>query len=625
VQTNLRETDANLDAAHLVGQLADMRANVLLLGMGGITAYYPSRVEFHSVSPYLPAGRDMFGDVLQAAHAKNIRVVGRFDFSKTQQAAFNAHPEWFFRKANGDPVIYNGLYSTCINGPYYREQALKILGEALDKYAVDGLFFNAFGNQSHDYSGNDVGLCHCAVCRRKYAQMFHKEIPDKPDDDYRKFMFLSSREVAAAFGDLIHQKRPQAGYFNYVQESTDGIMSESNTAVARPLPLWPYSASDNVNRALNSEPGKMPVNLCMQFVDYWWRFATVSRDEIALRLWENVANGGALAFEVNGTLDQQDRQAVEAAKPVFRWLAQNEQYYSRERNAARVLLLTGPSSTGQTYSQQSYRGLFRLLSEEHIPFAVSNNMRWLGNRDFDLVIAADWAPPELRGYAENGGRVLIVSPREPQFPVVEVVHKWTDRKGYFRIRDHSLFPSLRDTDVLMLNGPYTELPDDPASPLTLIPPSMIGPPEKVHVDWKDTQQPGLVVRPAGKGTVAWIPWDLGALYYRESLPAHAGLFRDVVDRLNPARQLRTNAHPLVEMTWMQQGDRKLLHLINLSGHSQTGYFPSIPMTGIHIEIAGRFKQATSVRTAGNLPVHVEGGYSSFTLPRLTDYELIVLN
>ena len=625
MQTNLRETDANLDAAHLVGQLAEMRANVLLMGMGGITAYYPSQIEFHSASPYLPAGRDMFGDVLQAAHAKGIRVVGRFDFSKTSQAAFAAHPEWFFRKANGDPVIYNGLYSTCINAAYYREQALKILSEALDKYPVDGLFFNMFGNQSRDYSGNDVGLCHCAVCRRKYAQMFHKEIPDAPDDDYRKFMFIASREVAASFGDLIHQKRPRAGYFNYVQESTDGIMSESNTAVERPLPLWPYSASDNVNRALNSEPGKMPVNLCMQFVDYWWRFATVSRDEIALRLWENVANGGALAFEVNGTLDQQDRQAVEAAKPVFRWLAQNEQYYSGERSAARVLLLTGPSSTGQTYSQRSYRGLFRLLTEEHIPFAVSSNMRWLGKRDFDLVIAADWAPPELRAYAENGGRVLVVSPREPQFPVAEVVHKWPDRKGYFRIRDHSLFPSLRDTDVLMLNGPYTELSEDPASPLTLIPPSMIGPPEKVHVDWKDTQQPGLVVRPAGKGTIAWIPWDLGALYYRESLPAHAGLFRDVVDRLNPARQLRTNAHPLVEMTWMQQGDRKLLHLINLSGHSQTGYFAPIPMTGIHIQIAGRFKHAASVRTRGDLPVQVEGVYSSFTLPRLTDYELIVLN
>ena len=112
MQTNLRETDANLDAVHLVGQLADMRANVLLLGMGGITAYYPSQVEFHTVSPYLPRGHDMFGEVLQAAHAKGIRVVGRFDFSKTSKAAFDAHPEWFFRKANGDPVIYNDLYST---------------------------------------------------------------------------------------------------------------------------------------------------------------------------------------------------------------------------------------------------------------------------------------------------------------------------------------------------------------------------------------------------------------------------------------------------------------------------------------------------------------------------------
>ena len=78
------------------------------------------------------------------------------------------------------------------------------------------------------------------VPRRRY----HKSIPETPDDDYRKFMFTSSREVAAAIGDLIRKKRPQAGYFNYIQEYTDGIMSESNTGVARPLPLWPYSASD---------------------------------------------------------------------------------------------------------------------------------------------------------------------------------------------------------------------------------------------------------------------------------------------------------------------------------------------------------------------------------------------
>src|SRR5262245_12098086 len=89
VQTNLRQTDAGLDGARLAGQLADMRANVLLIGMGGIAAYYPTKVEFHYASPQLPPGRDMFGDVLREAHARKIRVVGRFDFSKTPKTVFD--------------------------------------------------------------------------------------------------------------------------------------------------------------------------------------------------------------------------------------------------------------------------------------------------------------------------------------------------------------------------------------------------------------------------------------------------------------------------------------------------------------------------------------------------------
>lgn len=624
VQTNLRQTDAVLDADHLVAQLADMRANVLLMGMGGIVAYYPTKAPFHYPSPFLAAGRDMFGDVLKAAHEHGIRVVGRFDFSKTPEQVFQAHPEWFFRKANGAPVIYNGLYSTCINGGYYREAAMEILSEALKNYDVDGLFFNMFGNQARDYSGNYVGLCHCASCQRKYGDMFHKQIPDKPDDDYRKFMFTCSREVAAAIGLEIRSKRPKAGYFNYIQESTDGIMSESNTAVDRPLPLWPYSASDNVNRARNSEPLKMSVNLDMQFVDYAWRFATVPKNEIALRIWENVANGGAATFEVNGTLDLQDRQALNEARPIFRWLAANEKHYEGEQSAARVLLLGSPPQTGRTYNQESYRGLFRLLTEEHIPFAVSDNLDWIDKRKFDLVIASDWAPVELRQYAERGGKVLVVSPRAPEFPFASIVQALPNVKGYFRVRNHAALPSLQETDLLMTDGPFTELQAEGMADLTLIPPSMIGPPEFVHVDQKDTDKPGLAVKQIGSGSIAWVPWDLGALYYRLSLPAHANLFHDLVNRLYPERQLTTDAHRLVELTLMQQGDHKLVHLINLSGHSQTGYFDPVPMRDIHIRIAGTFRQAATIRNEGKLAVHAANGYTEISVPRLNDYELVVL-
>ena len=197
IETNLMETDSVLDVDRLVEQLATFPANAVLISMGGIVAHYHPKVKFHYASPYLPPGRDMFGEMLRKAHARKIRVVGRFDFSKVRKEAFDAHPEWFFRQANGEPVIYNGLYWTCINGGYYREHVLKILGEALDRYDVDGLFFNRFGNPTHDYSRVAYGPCHCDNCKRRFRARYNRDLPSEWDADYREFMSTASTEVTA--------------------------------------------------------------------------------------------------------------------------------------------------------------------------------------------------------------------------------------------------------------------------------------------------------------------------------------------------------------------------------------------------------------------------------------------
>ena len=166
----------------------------------------------------------------------SIRVVGRYDLSKTRKAVFDAHPEWFFRQSNGEPVIYNGLYSTCINGGYYRGQAMKILAEGLERYDVDGLFFNMFGNQSRDYSGRYVGLCHCDACQRLVQGTYQQGDSGCAG---RRLSQVHVHVLARSGGGHRRTdppKRPQAGYFNYIQEYTDGIMSESNTALAAPAP-----------------------------------------------------------------------------------------------------------------------------------------------------------------------------------------------------------------------------------------------------------------------------------------------------------------------------------------------------------------------------------------------------
>ena len=45
---------------------------------------------------------------------------------------------------------------------------------------------------------------------------------------------------------------------------------------------------------------------------------------------------------------------------------------------------------------------------------------------------------------------------------------------------------------------------------------MFGPPEKVWSDKVETTVPGLVFANHGKGQAAYIPWDIGSLYYRHS-------------------------------------------------------------------------------------------------------------
>jgi hypothetical protein len=240
------------------------------------------------------------------------------------------------------------------------------------------------------------------------------------------------------------------------------------------------------------------------------------------------------------------------------------------------------------------------------------------------VVAADWSPAGLMQYAENGGRVLIASANPPEFEVAPVAKTIKEIRGYVRVRDHAAFPSLKDTNLLMLNGAFTEVRDSNKALLTLVPPSMFGPPEFIHIDMKDTDTAALVIKPCGKGTVAWIPWNLGGMYYRHSLNSHAGLFRDVLAKLNVPRQIKTNAHPLVEMTLMRQNGKTLLHLVNVSGHSSTGYFAPIPMSDIQVQVAGAFKSAKTIRTPGSVAVTVKNGYAEFTIPQLKDYELVVL-
>jgi hypothetical protein len=240
------------------------------------------------------------------------------------------------------------------------------------------------------------------------------------------------------------------------------------------------------------------------------------------------------------------------------------------------------------------------------------------------------APGALDRYLKRGGRVLAAGSQRPELDLPATVKLWKRREtlsAYWRVRDRTLLPSLDDADLLFLYSAYLELEPTTASALTLVPPTRVNPMEKVGEGMRDTTKPGLHLADYGSGKLAYLPWDVGDLYYRASNPHHAGLVSDLIDALLPrGRQVRTNAHPMVQMTLQKQQrhGRTLLHFVNLSGCSQVAYHPAIPMSGLQVEVQGEFRSARMVSTARELPLRRSGGYSAFTLPTLDTYDVVVL-
>lgn len=167
VQNNLRDIDGAMDVDYEVVMLKKLGANVVQVGCGGISAYGPSQLACQRPTPYLQG--DKFGEIVEKCHAAGIRVIARFDISKVHKDYLQTNPDWFTRRADGDPAYFEDCAAVCVNGAYQQERILDVLREAMTNYSLDGIFFNIPGYPTTDYDGNYVGICQCENCKRRFT------------------------------------------------------------------------------------------------------------------------------------------------------------------------------------------------------------------------------------------------------------------------------------------------------------------------------------------------------------------------------------------------------------------------------------------------------------------------
>lgn len=644
IQNNLRDIDAQMDLDHEIDMLKEFGANVLQINCGGISAFSDTRLKVQVGSPYLTY--DMFGAVLEKCHNNGIKVIARFDVSKTHESFLAQHPEWFCRSLQGEVIRYHDTVATCVNGPYQQQESLNIIGEIVEKYPVDGIFFNMFGYQTVDYSGNYVGICQCENCKRRFREMYQMELPTEENDDdpvfqaYKEFKVVTVKKLLKKISEQVRSIRPDTAVSTYADEYVDIVRMESNSAVDRQLPFWIYQSSENVESVNATFPDKIASNVAINAVDLPYRFMGVSRYLNQIRLFENMANGGALDWCIIGSFDDYpDKENFETTKQIFQLHKKHEQYYGRLKPMAKILVIQ-PKAFYQppfNWYSEEYRGIFKMLKESHHQFTsvIGSYAGVMADRldEFDVIIIPDMADITDRRLKEKlkTTRAAVIATamsfeHDPAYVKevfgVRVREELPVRGSYMLTEPKEIFTDFDKRQWVYVDKRFCRVETESGveNLLPWISNAKFGPPERAF-GHQVTSVPSVTVK---NGNRIYLPWMPGALYYSQGYEDFKKIFLDILHFYGkPSEAVTVKGPSCVEVIFSRCSDGVyLLHLLNLSGFN--GMTAGEPLPVRDMEVIFNSVRPRRIAELTQDGEKEQNASLVFSIPELHDYKIFLI-
>lgn len=397
MQTNIAEIDATrYDLPFWREHWKRTRTQGIVVNAGGIVAYYPTRVPLHRRAQFL-GSRDLFGDILTAAHDEGIVVFARMDSNGADEEFLRARPDWFTRNAAGQPYRRDQtLYAPCINGPYYREHIPEILREIAGTYRPEGFTDNS-------WSGLGRGsICYCTNCRNRFRQARGLDLPQRADwtsQEYRAWIEWSYT-TRLEIWDLFNRAAREAGGPECLWVGMmNGGLSAAASAFRDYRQICRRSEMvmlDNQRRAdgtgfqANGQTGKFVHGLLgwdklapESFALYQTEGATfrlASRAEPEVRLWalEGLA-GGIQPWWHYVNAYHEDRRQYQTPITLGQWLADHAEFLTDRLPIATVGLLYSQRNTDffgrddvEAQVNLPQRGFTQALTRARIPYVFVN-------------------------------------------------------------------------------------------------------------------------------------------------------------------------------------------------------------------------------------------------------------
>ncbi|HLX70261.1 MAG TPA: alpha-amylase family protein [Verrucomicrobiae bacterium] len=436
-QTNITEIDpGQYDVAWWREYWKRTETQGAIINAGGIVAYYPSDIPFHHRAERLN-GRDLFGELCKAAHEDGLAVFARMDSSRAYEDLYQAHPDWFARRNDGQPYKSEECFITCINSPYYEEHIPAIMREIVERYHPEGFTDNSWAGLGRS------SPCFCDNCQKRFQKRTGHEIPREKnwsDALYREWIQWNY-ERRVEMWELNNQVTKAAGGADciWVGMNSGSISGQCQSfrdfrqicRRAEMIMLDHQARTDSDGFQQNGEAGKLihgllgwdkliPESMAMyQAGKPVFRYASKPEPEVRLWMVDGIA-GGLQPWWHNVGAYHEDRRRYETPVPVLRWHRGNEKYLVNRTPVATVGVVWsqrnmdfyGRDDAG-VLVELPWRGMTQALVRARIPYLPvhADDLERDATQFTTLVLPnlaamSDAQVAAVRRFVERGGGLL---------------------------------------------------------------------------------------------------------------------------------------------------------------------------------------------------------------------------
>lgn len=436
-----------VDPENDLGVLADAGVDsvVLFAKCQYGNAYYPTSVgRQHSALK----GRDLFGEQLEAAHTRGMRVIAYYS-NMWDTAQAGANPDWALVPAESRGNTGRWPALCLLSG--YRQLALDQVREIAKRYPIDGLWSDIL----------TAGPCVCYRCEAAFEAEYGHAIPkDRSDTGWLDLVHFSQkilRDYLEEQRAVLLEERPHAAlipnyYATTFVDAVIGLSTEhlsfADIGSSEGYTDWhglgfPSFASRYIQAGVLGRPSEVLVS---RFV-HTWDFTLRSPAQLRFEAFSVAAHGSAVSLDdqpyATGALEP---EVYRRLAPVYKrieerspWLDgfRPEPYaalYASQTSRELESLLGAPEndSVGEQSAQfpqseprsaasdlvAAVTGSYRSLVEAHLPVEFlderSQSLARLG--DFKVVVLPDVLSVSveeaeaLRRFVENGGGLVTTGP-----------------------------------------------------------------------------------------------------------------------------------------------------------------------------------------------------------------------